>query len=615
MPAVPAPMADRSAPDHEAAHEAELRLAMLRHWYGDRLSAEQWDEVSRQIRTGVVADAQELAGVPLDHTHEPPPLFTPYRNDERPAPATGGAARVATVRPPEPIPDRLARTEAGTREEVLFRPVRELGELVRMRRVSPVELTETFLERLEGIGPRYNAVVTLTPELARAQALRAERELAAGHWRGPLHGIPYGVKDLFATAGIPTSWGAAPFRRQVFDYDATVVRRLRQAGAVLAAKLAMVELAGGLGYRQPNASFTGPGINPWGGTTWSGGSSSGSGAAVAAGLVPFAIGTETNGSIISPAANCGVAGLRPSYGRVSRHGGMPLAWTLDKPGPLALTADDCGLVLAAIAGFDPDDPTTTTRAFSHDPSSRATGEHFRAGNDAGAASGRRRRFRLGLPEGADDDAEPAVRDHFATALRVLEEVADVEPVALPDYPYEAVISAILLSESASIFAELARSGRTAEMTAPEDRHGIYAREATLASDYLRAQRIRKLLARDLDRLLAPYDALVTPSRPSVAPPLGEPFTRGGGKRTGRPRCPISAAGNLAGLPAISVPSGFTDGGLPTGIQFVGRAYEETTILAVAAAYQSLTPLAPPPSRRRATLTGSAIRQIARSMIV
>ena len=367
-----------------------------------------------------------------------------------------------------------------------------------------------------------------------------------------------------------------------------MVRRLRQAGAVLAAKLAMVELAGGLGYRQPDASFTGPGINPWGGTTWSGGSSSGSGSAVAAGLVPFAIGTETNGSIISPAANCGVAGLRPSYGRVSRHGGMPLAWTLDKPGPLALTADDCGLVLNAIAGFDPDDPSTAPRAFSQRAGRAATGVHAAATQRDGAASGRRR-FRLALPEGATDDTEPAVRDNFAAALAVLGEVADIEPVALPDHPYEAVISAILLSESASIFAELAYSGRTAEMTAPEDRYGIYARGATLAADYLRAQRIRHRLARDLDRLLAPYDALVTPSRPGVASPLDERFSRGGKRPAKRPRCPISAAGNLAGLPAISVPSGFTEDGLPTGIQFVGRAYEEQAILAVAAAYQTLTP--------------------------
>ncbi len=577
-------MAEGSEPDREAA----LRLAMLRHWYGDQLSAEQWDEVSRQLRTEVVEGSRTLAEVPLEHTDEPLPLFAPHRGDERPATAAYGGAPGPTRPPPESVAHRQAASGVGPPTEVIFCPLRELGELVRTRQVSPVDLTETFLERLAAIGPRYHAVVTLTPELARAQARRAERELAAGHWRGPLHGIPYGIKDLFATAGIPTSWGAAPFRAQVFDYDATVVRRLRQAGAVLAAKLAMVELAGGLGYRQPDASFTGPGINPWGGTTWSGGSSSGSGSAVAAGLVPFAIGTETNGSIISPAANCGVAGLRPSYGRVSRHGGMPLAWSLDKPGPLALTADDCGLVLDAIAGFDPDDPTTTTRVFSYDAASDATGEHADAGPGDRAASGQRRRFRLALPEGATDDAEPAVREHFAAALNALGEIADIEPVTLPDYPYAEVISAILLSESASIFAELARSGESAEMTAPEDRYGIYARGATLAADYLRAQRIRTRLARDLDRLLAPYDALVTPSRPTVATALDATWARGGKRSERRPRCPISAAGNLAGLPAISVPSGFTDGGLPTGIQFVGRAYEEHPILTVANAYQALT---------------------------
>ena len=451
--------------------------------------------------------------------------------------------------------------------EVIFRPLRQLAELVRSRQVSPVALAEIFLDRLQTLGPRYHAVVTLTPERALAQARRAEQELAAGSYRGPLHGIPFGLKDLFATAGIPTSWGAAPFRRQVFDYDATVVRRLEQAGAVLVAKLAMVELAGGLGYRQPNASFTGPGINPWGGATWSGGSSSGVSSAVAAGLVPFAIGTETYGSIINPAANCGIAGLRPSYGRVSRHGGMPLAWSLDKPGPMALTADDCGLVLDAIAGFDGDDPTTTGRTFSYAP----------------AAPGRR--FRLALPDGATDDAEPAVRDNFAAALSVLKQIADIEPVALPDYPYGAVISAILMSESSAIFAELARSGRTAEMTAPEDRHGIYARGTTLASDYLRALRIRKLLARDLDALLSRYDAVVAPSNPGVAPALDAAWPRSSKRRA---RCPIAAAGNCAGLPAITVPSGFSEAELPTGIQFVGRVYDEHVILAVATAYQALT---------------------------
>ena len=195
----------------------------------------------------------------------------------------------------------------------IFLPLRELAALVRARRVSPVALTEEFLGRLETLGPRYNAVVTVTRERALREARRAEAEIAAGGWRGPLHGIPYGAKDLLATAGgIPTTWGAAPLRGQIFEADATVIRRLEAAGAILAAKLAMVELAGGGGYRQPNASFTGPGRSPWGDDAWSGGSSSGSGSAVAAGLVPFALGSETWGSIVSPASNCGVTGDRKS---------------------------------------------------------------------------------------------------------------------------------------------------------------------------------------------------------------------------------------------------------------------------------------------------------------
>ena len=217
-------------------------------------------------------------------------------------------------------------------DEPVFVPLRRLGGMIRAGAVSPVQLAETFLHRLETLGPRYNAVVTLTRERAMDQARRAERELAAGRDLGPLHGIPYGAKDLLATSGgIPTSWGAAPLKDQRFDEDATVIRKLEAAGAVLCAKLAMVELAGGMGYRQPHASFTGPGINPWNRDAWSGGSSSGSGSAVSAGLVPFAIGSETWGSILGPAGYCGIAGLRPSYGRVSRHGAMALCWTLDKP--------------------------------------------------------------------------------------------------------------------------------------------------------------------------------------------------------------------------------------------------------------------------------------------
>src|SRR5262250_2070378 len=271
----------------------------------------------------------------------------------------------------------------------VFRPLRELADAVRTRQVSPVALAETFLERLERLGPRYNAVVTLTRDRALTEARRAEGEIAVGRWRGPLHGIPYGAKDLLATGGgIPTTWGAAPLREQTFERDATVIRRLEEAGAVLVAKLSMVELAGGMGYRQPNASFTGPGISPWGGA-WSGGSPSRPGPAVSAGVVPFAIGSETWGSILSPAANCGVTGLRPTYGRVSRHGAMALCWTLDKLGPLGLCADDCGLVLAAIAGRDPADPTSADRPFRHDGRIETT-----------------RRFRFGVLPGITEGCEP-----------------------------------------------------------------------------------------------------------------------------------------------------------------------------------------------------------------
>jgi len=241
--------------------------------------------------------------------------------------------------------------------------VRELGRRLRAGEFTATQLAIAYLARLDALGPRYNAVVTVTRPRAVEEAARADRELAQGKDRGPLHGIPYGVKDLLATRGIPTTWGAEPYRTQMFDEDAAAVTRLTEAGAVLVAKLAMVELAGGMGYNHADASFTGPGLCPWNTKFWSGGSSSGPAAAVSAGLVPFAIGSETSGSILTPASFCGVTGLRPTYGLVSRRGAMALAWTLDKLGPIARTADDCGLVLAAIAGADARDPSAVDRGF------------------------------------------------------------------------------------------------------------------------------------------------------------------------------------------------------------------------------------------------------------
>jgi len=241
----------------------------------------------------------------------------------------------------------------GATTDLTWATVRELGRRLRAGETTPTELARRCLERLDRVARPYNAVVTLTPERALREARLAEAELAAGHDRGPLHGIPYGAKDLLATANIPTSWGAAPYRDQVFPTDAAVIERLHGAGAVLVAKLAMIELAGGMGYRTADASFSGPALNAWDREAFSGGSSSGSAVAVALGAVPFAIGSETSGSIVAPAAYCGVSGLRPTYGRVSRRGPMALSWTMDKLGPICRPADDCGLVLAAIAGPDP----------------------------------------------------------------------------------------------------------------------------------------------------------------------------------------------------------------------------------------------------------------------
>jgi aspartyl-tRNA(Asn)/glutamyl-tRNA(Gln) amidotransferase subunit A len=451
----------------------------------------------------------------------------------------------------------------------VFVPVRQLAEWVRTSRVSPVALAEVFLDRLEILGPRYNAVVTLTRDRALDEARGAEREIAAGRYRGPLHGIPYGAKDLLATAGgIPTSWGAEPFRAQTFDADATVVRKLAEAGAVLVAKLAMVELAGGMGYRQPHASFTGPGVNPWDPTTWSGGSSSGSGAAVAAGLVPFAIGSETWGSILSPAGNCGVTGLRPTYGRVSRHGAMALCWSLDKIGPLALTADDCGLVLDAIAGADPADPSTTDRPFGY------------AATDPPG-----RRFRFATARHVLDACEPGVRASFEASLASLSHLGTIEEVEFPDLPYEQATRIILQVEAASAFEEFVEAGGIAQLTAPEDRYLPYARDAILAKDYVKALRLRGVMAREVDRVLAPFDALVAPGRFAVASPIDQEFRSAIG---GAVRDLPGAIGNGAGLPAVAVPNGAGERGLPTSLQFMGRAYEENTILAAARAFQART---------------------------
>ena len=453
--------------------------------------------------------------------------------------------------------------------ELTWLTLPELGRLLRTRKVSAVELAEHFLDRLERLGPVYNAVVTVLREPAISEARARDGELASGKDRGPLHGIPYGAKDLLGAEGAPTTWGAQPYRDQMLKGDAAVIRRLREAGAVLCAKLAMVELAGGRGYNQAFASFTGPGRSPWNPARWSGGSSSGSGSAVGAGLVPFAIGSETWGSIQYPAAFCGVSGLRPTYGRVSRHGAMALSWSMDKLGPLARTVEDCGTVLAAIAGPDPADPSALDRPFAHPDN-----------------AGSRRRYRLGVLKGTLDKTQSEVRRNFEESLRVLRGFAEVrEDLELPDYPYEAMASIVIDAEAASAFEPLFESGRITQLTAPEDRIGGYAGQVVLAKDYIRALRLRTFVAREADRVVSGLDALVAPGRPAIASPLDREFRSAA---RGNVADVMGAIGNAAGLPSIAVPNGFSEAGLPTSLQFMGRAWEENTILAAARAWQAIT---------------------------
>lgn len=447
----------------------------------------------------------------------------------------------------------------------------ELGRQLSRHEFTSVELTEGYLERLRSIGPRLNAVVTLCEERALDEARQADRELRDGRTRGPLHGVPYGVKDLLATRGIPTTWGAEPYRNQVFDFDATVVRRLHDAGAVLVAKLAMVELAGGMGYDEADASFTGPGLTPWNLDFWSGGSSSGPGSAVAAGLVGFAIGSETSGSILTPSAFCGVSGLRPTYGLVSRKGAMALCWTLDKLGPMCRTADDCGLVLDVIAGHDTEDASSVRRVFRWQPMARLA----------------RPTLRVGVPKGVVEKVQPAVRENFEAALAALAGVTEVtRDVDWPDFPWGPSVGTIVNAEGAAAFLPLLESGEVEKLRCPADRTGGYGALMTFAVDYVQAMRARAPMKGAVNALFERFDVVASPTRSSVSYPIAKKFRDAyPDVRSGPALIP---AGNLCGLPAVCVPNGFGDHGLPTSMTFMGAAFSESKLLDLAAMYQRQT---------------------------
>src|SRR5580693_8113861 len=347
-------------------------------------------------------------------------------------------------------------------EDILYLPIGELGRHLRKKSFSPVELAQSYLDRSQKIGPKLNAYVTITSDLALDQARAAEKEIAAGHYRGPLHGIPYALKDLVAVKGYRTTWGAKPYADQTFDYNATIVEKLNAAGAVLIGKAAMIELAGGLGYSNGFASITGAARNPWNTECWTCGSSSGSGAVVAAGLAPWAIGSDTRGSIICPTSWCGISGMRPSFGRVSRHGAMAIAWSMDKLGPMARTADDCGLVLSVLAGHDPLD-------FNSLPPGVSDFEYSASAGDAAKA------IRIGRLTNVWNQQEAGLESAVDAALKVFEEngatVADVE---MPVGPYEEAAELTILMESASAFQDLIASGRCAELIDPVGQINGYA---------------------------------------------------------------------------------------------------------------------------------------------
>lgn len=447
-----------------------------------------------------------------------------------------------------------------------FMSISELSECLKRQEITPTELAEYFIDRLNEHGPTLNAVVNVTKERALKEAREAEREFKQGKIKGALQGIPYGVKDLLATAGgIPTTWGALPFKDQVFDYDGTVVSLLKKAGGVLCAKLAMIELAGGMGYKQPNASFTGPCANPWSLKHWSGGSSSGSGASVGAGLLPYAIGSETWGSILSPASNCGVAGLRPTYGLVSRYGAMALSWTLDKLGPLARCANDCGLVLEAIAGYDPKDSSTSHRLFKYSPE--------------------KKEFKLAYLKDVTEGCDESVVKNFKESIRVLEKFSTIEEITLPEMPHEAVTRTVLNAEAGSAFDEFTEKGLASQLTAPEDRYGPYARTSILAVDYIKALRLRKIMCKNAWEAMNLYDAVIGPSRSTPSPPIDEEFRK---VAPGSASDIMGAMGNGAGLPSITIPNGFNSEDLPTGIQFMGNPHSENTIISAAVLFQQYT---------------------------
>jgi len=446
--------------------------------------------------------------------------------------------------------------------DIFFSTITEINQRWKRGDFSAVELVRAFSDRLEKIGPSLNALALPLREDARGAAAAVDKERKRERFRSPLQAVPYAVKDLLSVAGKPTTWGARPFAGQVFSEDAVVVQKLNKARAILIGKLAMIELAGGGNYRYPSASMTGPCLNPWDRTRWAGGSSSGSGAAVAAGLVPYALGSETSGSILTPAAFCGVTGLRPTYGLVSRKGAMPLSWTLDKIGPLARSVEDCALVLDAISGGG-----DAGRAFHFAPQFVRPLAELRAGF---------------IPAHFEELAVPEIRPALQAALDVCRQMGlQLVSTTLPDFPYSALTGTIIGAEASSIFEDLIESGQVDQLDDTAQAAGLRAALDIPARDYLRAMRLRSLLQTKFREWFTGFDILITPTRFNVAPPIKQPLDTPG------PAHDLIPGGNLAGLPALALPCGFA-GALPVSLCLLGRPYTENMLLAAGVEFQRRT---------------------------
>ncbi len=429
-------------------------------------------------------------------------------------------------------------------EDVAFWPITKLSELIRTRKVSSVELTNMYLDRLRKYGPVLECVITLTDELALQQAMRADEEITSGNYRGPLHGIPWGAKDLLATKGIKTTWGSMPFKEQLFDYDAAIVKKLEEAGAVLVAKLTLGALA------WDDVWYGGFTRNPWKLDEGSSGSSAGPGAATAAGLVGFAIGSETWGSIISPSTRTGTTGLRPTFGMVSRQGAMALSWTMDKLGPMTRSVTDAAIVFNAIYGPDGQDLTVVDKPFDYNENIDLSS------------------VKIGYLK-TEFDKE---RDQKSIDQEVLDLLwslgAELVPIEFPEFPVKD-IAFILSAEAAAAFDKLTRSGDD-DMLIRQKKQAwpnVFRQSRLIpAVEYINANRARTLLMREIDQLFRDIDVFVAP-------------TFGSGDLL---------ATNLTGHPAVVLPNGFRENGTPTSITFTGKLYDEGTLLAIAGAYQNAT---------------------------